>query len=165
MTVVGSQIKCMWWTFSTAAAVCVYTNQNLKWLSFWYLELVDSLFLPSWETQLHGFSTLLLADCAKFWEPDVQMFSQNEIIINILANAGSSNQSHSLGNAGPVWHPNFRHKNIVIDIFTGVFYLFHSVFSPRLAGSDGNSTVPINLKHEIQLGKLCSSARSFVFRK
>lgn len=83
------------------------------------------------------------------------------LVINILANAGSSNQSHRTAweMLKLVWHPNFRHKNTVIAIFTDVFYLFHSVFSPRLAGSDGNSTVPINLKHEIQLGILCSSAR------
>lgn len=56
-----------------------------------------------------------------------------------------------------IWHPNFHHKNIVIAIFTRIFYTSYIQSGGRVS-TLWNSMVPINLKLWIQLGKLCRSA-------
>lgn len=52
------------------------------------------------------------------------------------------------------WHPKFHHKNFVMSILIRTFYTAHSIFRLRLAVSNRNYILTINLKHEIQVGKL-----------
>lgn len=56
------------------------------------------------------------------WDPDVQLFSNNEKKQTCWVTQGRVITATAQEMLKLFWHPNFHHENIVIAIFTRIFY-------------------------------------------